>query len=83
MPALVPSPVITSRQPTNDPNDPNNIAREAVRLREQSAADTIYDPIPEKRIGEPFSDYIIPDKLATYMSVIGIALILVGICSRK
>lgn len=77
---LVASPILTSKPQTNNQMDPNTIAREAVRLSAQSSADTKYDPIPEKRIEEPFRNYSKP--AATVAIVIGLVLIAVGLLKK-
>jgi len=51
LPMLVPAAVLTSTK-TKNPNDPNNIANQAIYLSNQSAADTKYDPIPEPRVSQ-------------------------------
>ena len=61
-PLLIPAPVLTSKKTTN-PNDPNNIANNAVYLLNQSTSDTQYDAIPEPRVGEGFNN--MPTRIGT------------------
>ena len=73
---LVPSPVLTS---TSSPS--NAIAREATRLLNQSTADTKYDPIPEKRVEEPFQNYA--SSISITLGIFGVALVALGIFAKK
>ena len=75
---LVASPVLTSKPDSEE----NKIAREATRLMSQSAADTKYDPIPEKRVEEPFAHYSVRP-LVALATVIGVSLIALGVFHRK
>ena len=64
LPMLVPAAVLTSEK-TKNPNDPNNIANQAIYLLNQSAADTKYDAIPESRVSESF----MPTRLQTSQEI--------------
>lgn len=77
---LVPSPILVSKVST-DPHDPNVIGKEAVRLLNQSTTDTKYDPIPERREGEPFIN--MSTSPAIVLGTIGILLVIAGFCLKK
>ena len=80
MATLVPSPILTSNK-SKDPHDPNLIGGQAVKLLNQAEVDTHYDPIPDARPGEHFTNFTKPT-LAITVGTIGILLILIGIFKK-
>ena len=88
-PMLVPAAVLTSKKTAN-PNDPNNIANQAIYLLNQSSADTKYDAIPEPRVGEGFNNmpthletsqemFFLNNPFPLALGTVGILLVFAGI----
>ena len=83
-PILVPAAVLTSNK-TKNPNDPNNIANNAIYLLNQSSADTQYDAIPESRVGEGFCNgtsqemFFLNNPFPLALGTVGVLLVFAGI----
>jgi hypothetical protein len=66
---LVPAPVLTSKK-TDNPNDPNTIAKNAIYLLNQANNDKKFDPVPDKRVGESFRDLSTRSNISSTMFII-------------